>query len=342
MKKNNSGQSLIELIIALTIGGIFITAAVSAVYLIIRNNSEVRTNQIATFLAQEYFDNLNTIASSRWLEIYCPPSGVCPGSAKGSSSQFHLVASGTTYAILDGTTSTIIEGKSFSRYFSIENVNRNSCGVGDVTTNSTTTCAMESGSSYVAEDPSAQKITIRVAWGNSGSLERMVYLTRRQNFNFRQTDWSGGDSQENFPTSTNMTMINNRFATSSNINFSAGSIQQISTSTLAWLESSIFNTFAYSGAAINTISWKGSLNGNLSTNVGFQIAAATSSLGPWIYKGPDGTSGTYYNDTADPFAVIPVNLQYNNNYQYFRYKLFILVATAQGSRVDEVATNWSP
>lgn len=348
MKNTNSGQSLIELIIALAIGGIFITTATSSIYLIIKSSAETRTNQIATFLAQEYFDNLNAISYSRWLEIYCPPSGICSDSSKGVDSQFHLIASSTTFALDVGTTSTIIEGKNFIRYFSIENVNRDSCGVGNITTNSTTICNMESGSSYVAEDPSAQKITIKVEWEGNHSLTKTGYLTRWQNFNFKQSDWSGGYGQEFFSTSTGATVVNDKSTTSTNISFFSNDdryIQQTSTSTDAKLTSSVFEFLSQSigqrRAAINTISWLGNLNGNPSESVKFQIAATSSPSGPWNYKGPDGTNGSFY-ETSDSGAVKQINLQYNNNYQYFRYKIFVSSTQPNGPRVDEVNISWSP
>lgn len=348
MKNTNSGQSLIELIIALAIGGIFITAATSSIYLIIKSNTETKTNQIATFLAQEYLDNLNAISYSRWLEIYCPPSGICPGSPKDFYLQLHLVASSTSFALDVGATSTIIDGKNFVRYFSIENVNRNSCGIGDITSNSATICNMEGGSSYIAEDPSTQKITIKVEWESNHSLTKTGYLTRWQNFNFKQSDWSAGPNQEFFSTSTGATIINNKFTTSTNMSFFGGNggyIQQTSTLTIADITSSIFEFLSQStgqkSAAINTIGWLGNLNGNLSASVKFQIAATSSPNGPWNYKGPDGTNGSYYN-TSGQSAVIPVNLQYNNNYRYFRYKIFISSTQPSGPRVDEINISWSP
>ncbi|MEK7635534.1 MAG: prepilin-type N-terminal cleavage/methylation domain-containing protein [Patescibacteria group bacterium] len=344
-----SGQSLIELIIALTIGGIFITAATSAIYLVLRNSLEVRMNQIASFLAQEYFDNINAISQSRWLEIYCPPSGVCPGNPKGSNSQFHLIASSTTYVLEAGASSTVIEGENFTRYFSIENINRDSCGIGNITNAATSTsCSVWPSSGEVLEDPSTQKVTIIINWKNNGSLVRSVYLTRNRNFNFKQSDWSDGSGQEFFPTSTGAAVVNNKFTTSTNMSFSGGNggnIYQTSTSTSAKLTSSVFEFFSQSTgqskAAINTISWNGNLNGNPSASVKFQIAATSSPSGPWNYYGPDGTSGVYY-ETSGPGAVKSVNLQYNNNYRYFRYKIFVSSTQPYGPKVDEINISWSP
>jgi len=216
--QSKRGQSLIEIIVAISIGAILIGGATAIIVPILRSNLETRNVQIATSLAQEYLDNVQAIAESNWHLIYTPPS------SKGPSSQFYLRATSTTYETLSGTTSTVVEGRTFTRYFSIENVNRTSCGVGNATTTATTTCNMEPGDSYIAEDPSTQKITATVSWPEGRSISRSQYLTRSRNKVFVQTDWSGGPSPE---PEVPITAENNQFATSSNINYASttGSIK---------------------------------------------------------------------------------------------------------------------
>lgn len=219
-KYSIKGQSLIEVLIAIGIGAILIGAATATIIPVLRSNLETRTVQIAGSLSQEYLDNLRSLAESNWYQVYNPPT------AKGPSSQFYLNATSTTFILASGSTSTIAEGRTFTRYFYIENVGRDSCGIGAITTNATTSCNMEPGSGYVAEDPSTQKITSVVSWtaGGSagGSINKVQYLTRSQNKVFIQSDWSGGTGQEG-----PITAENNQFATSTNINYSTttGSIK---------------------------------------------------------------------------------------------------------------------
>jgi len=214
--KSISGQSLVEIIIAITVGAILIGAASAAIVPILRSNLETRNVQTASSLAQEYLDNVQNLAESNWLNIY-----ILPGS-KGPSSQFYLSATSTTYEILSGTTSTVVEGRTFTRYFSIENTSRNLCGASDITTNATSSCASGPGSSGVADDPSTQKITTTITWPENRSISKSQYLTRSRNKVFVQTDWSAGPGQEG-----PITLENNQFATSSNINYSTttGSIK---------------------------------------------------------------------------------------------------------------------
>ena len=202
-----NGQSLVEIIIAIAVGAILIGGATAVLIPILRSNLETRHVQIATSLAQEYLDNVQNLTESNWLNIY----NLTP---KGPSSQFYLRATSTTYEILSGATSTVVEGRTFTRYFSIENTSRNLCGASDITTNATSSCASGPGSSGVADDPSTQKITTTITWPESRSISKTQYLTRNINKVFVQTDWSAGPGQEGPITSEN-----NQFATSTNINY---------------------------------------------------------------------------------------------------------------------------
>lgn len=220
LKLKVGGQSLIEILIAIAVGAILIGTATAAIIPVLRSNLETRTVQVAGSLAQEYLDNLQSLAEYDWYKIYNPPA------PKGSESQFYLTATGTAYEIISGATSTPAEGRIFTRYFFIENVNRYLCGAGDITINTVTSCASGPGNSGVAEDPSAQKITSVVSWttGGSagGSINKIQYFTRNRNKVFVQTDWSGGAGQEGPIVSEN-----NKFASSTNINYSGptGSIR---------------------------------------------------------------------------------------------------------------------
>lgn len=220
LKFKVNGQSLIEVLIAISVGAILIGAATATIIPVLRSNLETRTVQIAGSLAQEYLDNLRSLAESNWYQIYNPPS------AKGAGSQFFLFPTGVTYAITSGATSIMAEGRTFTRYFSIENVNRNLCGVSDITIDAATSCASGPGNSGITEDPSTQKITSIVSWTAGGSaggqINKVQYLTRSQNKVFVQSDWSAGPGQEG-----PITAENNKFASSTNVNFSTttGSIR---------------------------------------------------------------------------------------------------------------------
>jgi hypothetical protein len=88
----------------------------------------------------------------------------------------------------------------FSRYFYIDNVTRDSGG------------SIASGN----DDPATQKITAYTDWAGQGTAVSQVkaldYITRWQNENFAQTDWSGGSGNTSV-----ITQPKNDYTSSSNI-----------------------------------------------------------------------------------------------------------------------------
>ncbi len=349
--RKDQGQSLTELIIAITIGVIFVTATIQIVALNLRHDLEIRTTQIASALAQEYIDAMQAIAESNWITLYCPPEGTCLGTAKGPASQFFIAPSSTTqYGIQNGATTTEREGKTFTRSFSIENVNRDSCGVGNITASATIPCPLfEQGPTYVAEDPSAQRINITIGWAGGHSLTRTQYFVRRQNRVLGQTDWSGGAGQINFPTSTQGTIVNNGYNSANTTAVSPAGLLTIAPGYASGtLTSSVFDTRVAKGASMNGIVWQGSANGGL---VRFQITSSncangasdppTCMAGGWQYRGPDGTANTFYE--AGPNIPIKINPAYHTNYRYIGY--FVRLERVGGPpypQINDISINWSP
>ncbi|OGY98208.1 MAG: hypothetical protein A2855_02800 [Candidatus Liptonbacteria bacterium RIFCSPHIGHO2_01_FULL_57_28] len=117
----------------------------------------------------------------------------------------------------------------------------------------------------------------------------------------------------------------------------------LATSTTGYLDSSTFDTGVSGGAQINSVVWQGSMpapaNGAF---VSFQFAVSSDSGGPWDYKGPDGTSSTYYTPSG-PNVSYPVDYSLHNNARYFRYRITLSSNIDQTSspRVDSVSVNWS-
>ena len=123
------------------------------------------------------------------------------------------------------------------------------------------------------------------------------------------------------------------------------------TSTLAYLQSSIFDTQVTNGAILNSIIWQGTQPSG--TSVDFQIAVATSTDGPWNYTGPSGNTIAYYSvecpiaGAADPGAgpnkAICIDKSQVINYRYLRYKIRLKSDLAQtlSPRIDDIILNWS-
>ena len=109
-----------------------------------------------------------------------------------------------------------------------------------------------------------------------------------------------------------------------------------------WLISSTFDTCPSGidcGAGLNTIMWRGTLNGG---RVKFQIAASDTT-GSWSYLGPTSSSDFYY--TTVPGEPEEINQLNHLNKRYFRYKIFLESSggdTPQSPFVEDVILNWSP
>ena len=120
-----------------------------------------------------------------------------------------------------------------------------------------------------------------------------------------------------------------------------------------YLYSSIFDTQVTGGASINSIIWRGQLNGGA---VSFQIAssncsngatdppACVTNVGSWNYLGPDGSTSTYYGINSNSGDTIPVNLKFSNNQRYVRYNVRIQSDASQSQTpvVSNVIINWGP
>lgn len=137
----------------------------------------------------------------------------------------------------------------------------------------------------------------------------------------RQTDWSGGSGQLLF---TNDSYYSDDGSIENNNLAGDLKLRKIGQYYLpsAQLESSIFDV----GTTPNYVSlvWE-PFSQSVETGAGslrFQIATSvTTSSAVWVYKGPDGTDATYYDNTN------PILSSVHNSERYLRYKLFLSTAS---------------
>jgi hypothetical protein len=130
------------------------------------------------------------------------------------------------------------------------------------------------------------------------------------------------------------------------------------TSSVATIISDVIDTQVVSGATLNSLTWKGTLNANSkagATYVDFQIAVSNNSAGPWNFMGPSGTSADYYAATCaanyrggvgdgapvdTPICIDPTQV---TNMRYLKYLVRLRSNLIQNDtpRVDDVILNWS-
>lgn len=193
-----AGQSLVEIIIALGIGAILIGFSTGILVLILKSNLQGGRTTSATELANQLLTDVSVVARNDWHAITNLTTG---------SSTVYYVTTSTPFAVATGTQVITLEGVAYTRSFYVDTVARDSGG--SIVTSGGTT------------DPSTEKTTATVTWGNSESITTSAYMTRSRNEAFTQNNWSGGSGSEG-----PVTGPTSGYATSTNIDISTtGSIR---------------------------------------------------------------------------------------------------------------------
>ena len=190
---SKKGQSLVEILIALAVGSIFIIGATSIIIPSLRSNTQANRIQVGAAMGKELLENVRVSSEADWHTIY--------NLNKGSSNHYYLTTSTSPFVAIAGDETIAVSTTTYTRYFYMDNVGRDASGN-----------IISTGG---ADDPSTQKVTVVYGWQNGTTNSIQTYLTRFMNNAFNQTDWSGGPGQDG-PATT----VNNQFSTSSQINYS--------------------------------------------------------------------------------------------------------------------------
>lgn len=191
-----NGQLLLEVLITISVSAIVIGMAAGLIAVSLRavKSSEQRT--IATKLLQEEIEIAGAVARAKWRDVY--------NLNKGSGNHYHpsrngldaCTQSGSKWCFVanDENVIIIVGGETFTRYLYIEDVCR-----GDASRDITGVSPCGVGSS---DDPSTQKITAGVTFGQNETIARSQYLSRWPNEVCNQTQWtsSGQTSPTTCPT----------------------------------------------------------------------------------------------------------------------------------------------
>lgn len=199
-----SAQSLVELLVGIAIGAIFIIGAATIIAPSLEIGKQTALVQTKTELANEMLDNVKAWAAGNWDNVLAL--------ATGTTNTFYLNTATSSFTVGGFEEPVAIGSTTFNRYFYLSDVYRDANG--NVTTTAT-------GTNY---DPSTKLVTVVVnaSGTNLGSTSTLsFYLTRNGSNNFNQTSWSGGSGQSN-----SITVVGTNYASSSNITINAsGSIQ---------------------------------------------------------------------------------------------------------------------
>ena len=195
--KNKSGQSLIEVLIAMAVGTITILAAVTVLTLMLRIGKQDVSFQTAAFLEQEVVDRLLVTAERDWQEV--------AETSDGETYYLKTTEAKGVFEIVEGTKTVAIDDVDYTYYIEFDEVNRSD----------SSGAISSSGSS----DPSTRKVELSVTWRFQGDDEISTvtkYITRSKNEVFRQTNWSGGPT---IPSDETVNAITNRFYESEGLDF---------------------------------------------------------------------------------------------------------------------------
>ncbi len=189
---SRGGQSFVELLIAISIGAIFMVGAAMIIAPSLTTNGQAAKIQTATTNAQSLLNNVLVWSEAGWQNI--------ASLATGTSYQYYLITSSTPYVATSGIESISVGTSTYTRYFYVSDAYRDSSG------NPTTTVTP----SY---DPSTKLVTAVYNWagGKPGTIS--LFITRNNNAAFDQTNWAGG------ATSSVATTVTSQFGSSSNIDY---------------------------------------------------------------------------------------------------------------------------
>ena len=199
-----SGQSLIEVLVGVALGAIFIIGTAALVAPSLKVNTQLTKIQTKAQLANELSENVRSWASGNW--------GGVLALATGSANTYYLKTATSTFVATSGKDSVVINAQTFQRYFYLLDVYRDNNG-------SVTTTA--SGNNY---DPSTKSVTVvavAVATTSPGNIILSSYVMRSANDVVSQTSWAGGAGE-----SRTLKSVGTTYASSSNVTTTAsGAIQ---------------------------------------------------------------------------------------------------------------------
>lgn len=205
--RSRSGQSIVEVLIGIAVGALFIMGAATIIAPSLWTQTNVTQVQTATQLGSELVDNVRAWAQGNW-------NGVL-SLATGSAYSYYLNTSSSPFTASSTIQSITIGGVVYKRYFYVSDVYRDTNG------NVTSTTGNCSGNAP-CYDPSTKQVTVGInaASSTSATTTYIMYITRNANNVFNQTSWAGG-SDINGP----VTVASTTYSAATSVTISAGAIK---------------------------------------------------------------------------------------------------------------------
>lgn len=247
-----NGQTLIEVLVAVAVGAVLFVGAVSVISPSIKVNTQA--NRIATQadLQRALLQNVTAWTGGNWNNIN--------SLATTSVNTYYLLTATSPFTATSGKEFIVVGSTTYSRYFYVDNVNR------DVTTGNITT-------SGGTNDPSTKKITAVSNWPGGTTTTIVTYLTRHAGNPYSQVDWSGGGNSAG-----PVTIVGNQYFENSGMSTTIPGILTISGNSggSGGINSSTVTHWAWNDLIAWLDTWN---NGNVEVNSLSMTGYASSSAG---------------------------------------------------------------
>ena len=184
---SESGQSVFEILIAMSIATIIVGSSVAAIMVSQRSGSVTVSSGKAYAIADETLSSVRSFAESNWADMYTQ--------SKGEAYQYYLnivssTATSSTLGIASGTATTTFTSSSAE-----ENINYTSWfTIGDVKRNSDDNKISTSTGPTILLDPTTLKITVHVSWNPGGGAQEITlvgYVSKIRSRFITFDNWSG-------------------------------------------------------------------------------------------------------------------------------------------------------
>lgn len=199
--RGQAGQSLLEILVVVALVVVLATLGAELVVTSLRGNKVTTERDVGLRTAEEVFEGVSAAATQDFENVYNLTKG---------TTQHRVVQVSGAWVIQVGTQDVVLNGVTYTRYFTVQNICRHATtrdiiGITD-TDGGTTTCSIG------VHDPSTQRLTVYVEWPGGETLLNYDYISRWRNQICNQTEWSatggGPDAcpSTNYDSSSNVTI----------------------------------------------------------------------------------------------------------------------------------------
>lgn len=207
---NQSGQLLLEILIAITIAGVILALGSQITVVSLVSNKVAAERNVGLGLLEETIEGVQSVASEKWQNLY----NLTHGTANYYPQQLELEGK---WILTSGSEEVALNNITYTRSFNVRNVCRDTTTrhiTGITDSDGTATTCNSSGGIF---DPSTEKVTATVSWPNASPLLSEEYFAGRwRNKACNNTSWvTDGDTNvhvcpsTSYGTKTNIDTSNN-------------------------------------------------------------------------------------------------------------------------------------